>query len=70
LSHGSQSIAAGSSGVNEVKIFKNDGTSYKPSNKVYALRGGCYSLDFAPMSKEIGFCDASGALSTMAYDIK
>ena len=56
--------------MNEVKFFQNTGTSYRPTNKIYALRGGCYSLDFAPIKKEVAFCDASGALCTVSYDLK
>lgn len=54
-------IIAGSSGINEVKIFDMDAECQEIS-RIFGMKKGCYSVDFGNCSKKIAFSGGDGVI--------
>ena len=53
---------AGACGVNEVKVFHREGSSYSLSTVLGNLEGGCFSVDTSPKQPLFGFTTSKNSL--------
>lgn len=61
------SIIAGASGVNEVRVFGGEGNRHETGVKIFDIKQGCYSVDSSFKSSSICFVTAKQGFFVYNY---